>query len=283
MTRKADDVLFPADIIGTSVVNGEIRAKLGYWDGTTAESLGISQQSPVWSSFGFDSRAADPDINGACMASCTTDGDEVRVSGSRDLRMSGKLPDLKPGESRMYGYAGQWQRMHQDGRITWMTTDQDGNPDGNAIYLQLHPGYGLIFDSPWFRITAGKYGFHAIDKGSGSRFDMGSVGGLPGALAALSSYIQISTPGVLKLEGAAIALGGGTTPGAANEISVTALQTYITAVDIFAAAVGVIVASLIPASGVTAGQLTTFATALTALQTAGAAANAAVINLGKPI
>lgn len=282
MTRYADHTTAIADILGTTVVEGEVRADLGYWGGQSEDSPGIAKDAPVWTQFGFVSRPADPDEDGAAMAVYEPSGDQTRVRGTRDLRMAPKLPDLRPGEAMAFGFSGNFTRYHQDGRVTTMTTD-DTTPEGRAIFHQISPSDGLIFESPWARITAGPSGIHMLHKPSGCRFDMGSIGGLPGPLAALTAYAQLSTPGILKLEGAAVSVGGGPTPGLANEVSVIALQTYMTAVNTFAAAVGVIVAGLAPASGATAPMLATFATALTALQTAGNTAAAAVINLGKPI
>jgi hypothetical protein len=222
VTRYADHTFTSADILGTSVVNGEIRAKLGFWQGTEDESPGISQQSPVWSSFGFDSRAADPDINGACMASCTTDGDEVRVSGSRDLRMSGKLPDLQPGESRAYGYAGNFTRWSANGEIASLTSD-DGTPQGRSISERLSPEDGWVVSTPWGGISIGPYGINLVHA-SGAKVMLGSIGGLNPPLDTLSGYVRISAP-IVHVKGGAMGLG--TDGGVGNEVAVNELATFL--------------------------------------------------------
>jgi hypothetical protein len=222
MTKFADHTTFIADILSTSVVNGEIRAKLGYWDGTTAESLGISQQSPVWSSFGFDSRAADPTLNGACMASCTPDGDEVRVHNTRDLRMSGKLPDLQPGEARAYGYAGNFTRWSANGEIASCTSD-DGTPQGRSIYERLSPEDGWEVVTPWGRAGIGPYGAY-IQHAGGAKLILGSIGGLDPPLDTLSSFATL-IGGMVRLKGGAVSLGSD--GGVANETAVLLMITIL--------------------------------------------------------
>jgi hypothetical protein len=257
VTRYADHTFTTADILGTSVVNGEIRAKLGFWQGTEDESPGISQQSPVWSTFGFDSRPADPDINGACMASCTTDGDEVRVSGSRDLRMSGKLPDIAPGDSRAYGYAGNFTRWYADGEIASLTTD-DGTPQGRSISERLSPEDGWVVSTPWGSISIGPYGINLVHA-SGAKVMLGSIAGIPspgGVLDSLSGYVRISAP-LVHVKGGAIGLG--TDGGVGNEVAVNELATILSqliqAISLITSATSgaaALSSALLPASGAVA-------------------------------
>lgn len=275
-----------ADILSTEVVEGEVRAQLGYYAGPGQESPGIAASAPVWGQFGFVSRPAEPDGDGAAMAVFEVDGDQKTVTSTRDLRMAAKLPDLKPGESMCCGFAGQFIRFHQNGGLTLFTTT-DGTPDGDAIYLKLvpddgvEPSPGLVFESPWVRVMCGKLGFRVLHS-SGAELELGALGGLPAPLDALGSMAKLKA-GIVSIQGGAVSIGNPATPGLANEVSVIALQTYMAAVATYLTATNVLLTSLLPISGVTAAQLTTFATATTAFNAATVAASTAVANLGKPI
>lgn len=264
MIPWADHLTGISDILLSEIVEGEVRYNLGYFAGENTTSQGVGASSPVWPQFGFVSRPADPDEDGAAMALWIQDGDQKRVISTRDNRHTDRLPDVQPGETAVYAVPGNFVRCQIDGAITAMTTD-DNTTDGNAIYWKMSPTRGFEFSSPWARIMAGPYGISLVHS-SGARLDLGSLGGLPPPFDLLSSSATITAASISLMAGA-ISQGNPFTPGLANEIAVTALKTWVSAVSLaFTHAT--------PASGMTADNAT-IQSALTALLLV-------IDNLGKP-
>jgi hypothetical protein len=223
--------------------------------------------------YGFMGRHADPDV----------DADGVPVLGAQNLhawegntghtwpqedpRVQLNLPALQPGETCWYGPAGQFGRMHLDGRITLYTTD-DGTPTGRAIILQLRPksadptAGGLVFICPETTVKAGPCGFSAQHI-SGAKIACGSFTS-PGVPSELGSFVTLEAAKV-SINSPAVSLG--VTSGAVNEASVLALTTLLTAL-------GVVIAAAVDPTGIPTAAKTAFATALsTALPL--------LVNLGK--
>jgi hypothetical protein len=277
MIRWADHLTGICDILGSQVVDGEVRLNLGFYEGTTSD-LGIGSDCPVWSQAGLVVRPKAPDADGAAMAFYVQDGDQRRVVAIRDSRATVKLPDLQEGEMAWCGFAGQFLRFHSDGGITLFTTDDGGSVDGRSIYLKISPEDGLIFESPWCRVMAGPRGFHAIHSG-GARLDLNAISGLPAPLDTLGSTAKLSA-GVVSIEGGAVSIGQPTAPGLANEAAVAALLSVVGAIETVVAAIGVDLAAASAALGVNAG---TGAAANTAtLLPAIATFTAIAANIGKP-
>lgn len=249
-----------SDILATDSddESSETRANLGFADGTS-QAQGVGSNTPVWSQFGFTSRVADPDENGAAMALSVQLGDQHRVFATRDMRSHGKLPQLKPGESMQFGAAGQFVRCHQDGSLSLYTTD-DGTPNGRSIHLHMSPTDGFEMACPWGRFTMGPMGIHLVHY-AGGRLDIGALAGLPGILSALDSYATL-TASMANVSGNIVSLGSD--GGAANALAVQGLLTFLAALM---SAIGTITISTPGATAMApmAAALTTLTTALQGL------------------
>jgi hypothetical protein len=225
MNRFVDDLLQVCDLLSTEIVEGETRGKLGHWGGASEVSPGIAADAPMWSQFGFASRPAEPDEDGAPMVIYYLDGNQKRIVSTRDLRMAPKLPALKAGETCIFGFSGQFIRMFDDGGISIFTTD-DNTTDGRTISLSVWPDEGLVFNSPWGKVSFGPMGFH-VNHYSGGRIDLGALGGLPFPMNLLTSYFSASA-NTANLSGVVTALGSDA--GIANTTAITALLTLLTAI-----------------------------------------------------
>lgn len=205
------------DVLGSTVTEGEVRLNIG--DSTDGKGWGAN--IPLWGQHGFASRPADPSSAGNAMAIVLRDGHQQRVGWVRDNRFAPLVGTLKPGESMMFGPAGQFIRTHQDGSITLFTTD-NGNTEGRSIYLMISPSEGFSFVCPWGRWTFGPNGIHLVHS-SGARLDLGAIGGVPG-LESLGSYAKLQGA-MASVMGSVVSLG--VDGGAANVASVTSLVTIL--------------------------------------------------------
>jgi len=165
--------------------------------------------------FGLMANPPEPDANGAfsCLTLVGWDGDIPHAWLCSDPRSRVVLPILKKGETLLYGCAGNFVRMHADGRISIFTTD-DNTPNGKTISLQVKPD-GFLFSAPWGKITFDATGFHVLHS-SGAAFDLGAIGGLPAPLDAIGSYIKL-TAGMVQREATIIA--DGTAAGVAEPVA----------------------------------------------------------------
>lgn len=187
-----------------------------------------------------------------------------------DPRVVPTLPQIRPGESLWYGAAGQFGRMHADGSITFMTTDQGGSALGRNIFLRLKPtGFTLV--APWGKMTFDATGWHVLTSG-GARIDMGSIGGMPAPLDQLSTYIRMRAA-MVDIEGGVVNLGpstGNAQPSALGLQTVAHLAAIATALQAIATA-------LTAASGTTTSGVTPPAAA--AVASAVAAASVPAIDI----
>lgn len=96
--RFVDQSTSVADILASSVTDGEIRVNLGYLN----EGKGIGADSPYWGVDGFFSRPNDPNPDapdgGAAMAFYIVDGDTKRIVATRDNRFSSVSAALLQGD-----------------------------------------------------------------------------------------------------------------------------------------------------------------------------------------
>jgi hypothetical protein len=116
----------------------------------------------------------------------------------------------------------------EDGRVTLLTSD-DATTTGRTVFIEAAPD-GQRWVAPWGKVTFATDGFH-VRHYTGARIDIGGIGGsaLPGPLAALGAYASFSAP-IIRLEGAAIALGGsGPQDAVAKSTSTVAALTAISA------------------------------------------------------
>jgi len=132
------------------------------------------------------------------------------------------LPNVKEGDFVIYGQSGQFFRLHANGAVSLVATD-DATDTGRTIYLRVGKN-GLESQSPWMRLTAGKLGFNGLHTPSSSRLTFGSFGGLPPPLDALGSNVTIRADSVC-IDAAAVSIGA--TSGLVNETAVTALITLL--------------------------------------------------------
>jgi hypothetical protein len=84
-----------ADVLATSVEDGEVRANIGFSE--TGKGIGAGEPC-WWGADGFVSRPNDPDDDGACMAWFLQDGNDKRILAYRDNRYSSKVGQLEPGD-----------------------------------------------------------------------------------------------------------------------------------------------------------------------------------------
>ncbi len=213
------------DILGSDVYEGEIRVNIG---DHADQDKGFGADAALWQHFGFASRPANADTDGACMALVAVEPNAKRVIATRDNRFVSRPAILKPGETMVYGAAGQFIRCHEDGSISLFTTD-DGTADGRSIFLRVSPQDGFQVSTPWGRMSFGPNGFHVLHS-SGARIDLGAIGGVPSiGPVDIGSYAKIQAA-MCSLHGSAVSLG--TSSGGANN---EAVLTLITLLDTLAA------------------------------------------------
>jgi hypothetical protein len=151
------------------------------------------------------------------------------------------IPNRQPGEKLIYGPGNTLIRMRDDGSIFLFTRAGEPSDDEateerrQTVFARLHPG-GFEVDHPSIRVKMDGTGFHATHS-SGASVDLGSIGGLPSPLDALSSYVALRAD-ILRLEGAAIAAGptAGVGDPAAKS---TAVLAFFTALEVAVVEIGV--------------------------------------------
>jgi hypothetical protein len=94
MPRLADHLVVVQDVLGSEVVGGEVRVKVG----DKAENKGTGANCSVWGPDGFYACPNDPDDDGAAMAAWLVDGLKKRVIGMRDNRNAPKVGNMQPGD-----------------------------------------------------------------------------------------------------------------------------------------------------------------------------------------
>lgn len=192
----------------------------------------------------FDS-AVDPDGKPTEGQMCnlltaTEDGGEQHAWLAGDPRIIARLPLLKHGERIEYGSAGQFTRYHADGGISHFTTD-DGTPDGRSVYSQVRPD-GFRWVGPWGKLVFDATGFHVLTAG-GARIDLGSIGGLPAPLDALTSYAKITAAIIqqeftVAAEGSVAGIPEPIAKATSTLAALTAIQAALTAIGASLTALG---------------------------------------------
>lgn len=201
--------------------------------------------------YGFMGRQNDPDVDGSGNPIKGTtlfrwhEGSQEHVMALGDPRVIPNLPRLAPGESIQYGAQGQFTRHMADGSIAMYVSD--GGQSGHSSYAILHPTDGWEVSTPYGRMSWGPRGLHALHS-SGSRIDLGGIGGLPPPFDALASYAKIEAA-LVSIKGAVISLG--TDGGAASEGGVTMLVQYL---SYLTQAMSLITAGTTGAAALTAAQ-----------------------------
>lgn len=194
--------------------------------GLQVDTLSFGEGMPPFElhhSYGFASRPLDPESDGlGCTALYAEQGNKRYAWLAHDPRIVAKLPKLRKGESIQYGPQGQFCRMHEDGGISILTY-QSGDPNKHTIFWKLDVEEGLIFESPWGRLTFGPRGFH-VRHSSGARIDLGAIAGIAAPLDVLGSYVSISAA-IASIN--ATAVSQGTDAGLANQTAVTTLLALL--------------------------------------------------------
>lgn len=251
--------------------DGFVGVQVGVY-GTDNKSSGCPA-GEVHTPYGFYCRPLDPTIDAdgnldptkSGQALYAWQGGQLHLIPLQDPRVVPNLPPLGKGEAMLYGREGQFVKCRNGGEVSMMTTD-DATITGQSVFFQMKPT-GFTRTAPWGTERFDATGWHATTT-SGASIDIGGIGGIPG-FGTFGSYAQLQAA-MIRLNGASVSLGGGTVQDnvALSTPILAAFAAATTVID----AIGVVLASLVPVSGVTAPQLATFATALSAYNAAIAAA-----------
>ncbi len=213
LLRIGIDILSTALGSNTDPDTGETTGTLIAQTGNVVAGTTDDANAEWWQSVGFASRPPNPTAGkAACQGiAIRGDGDHDIVICSRDTRTNNIYGNLGPGETCVSasGVDGQAQAavmLKGDGSVTLYTTD-DNTPSGQAIFAMLHPTKGFMIVAPWGTLTFDQVGLR-VKHQSGFGINGGSVGGLPGPFAALSSYLTM-TAASCSLNGSQVYLGGG--------------------------------------------------------------------------
>lgn len=180
--------------------------------------------------------------------------------GLRNERSSDAYAALAEGDTALHATGPKHGAMvlaRENGRVTLLTSD-DATIQGRTVFIEVDP-VGHRFVGPWGKVTFAQDGFH-VRHYTGARIDLGGIGGsaLPGPLAALGGYVSLSAP-IIRLEGAAIALGGIGVPD--NVAKSTPLTEALIALNVALAAI----AAALPGLATTPAGATAASTASTAI------------------
>jgi hypothetical protein len=228
------DVFFAGlDVLSVALdeATNVLTAMLG--DGQSTSGAVDSPKAEIWFPIGFAAVPAPPTPGKPSAQACgIRQGDVDIVLGFRDARNASRTNNLKPGDSMLYSTVSAAKvGALADGTVAMFTTD-DGTPTGKATWFTLGPD-GFHFLAPWGQFDFDVSGWRVRHAG-GFTLQAGGIGGLPGPLAALASYFNVSAS-MQKYQGALVLLGNGpvynpavwvaaenplTTPG--NSVGITA-------------------------------------------------------------
>jgi hypothetical protein len=148
MPREADSLLVSADVLASDTANGEVRCKLG----DAIAGRGYSADVPMYCSHGFVGVPDAPDTDGsACQAYYAQDGNEQKIVGTRDNRLTDKVGELEEGDRAIVnkGEARLLLKKKLDLAALLTTSKKTGNTmlivvDGSAGEIQLVNGDTVI-------------------------------------------------------------------------------------------------------------------------------------------
>lgn len=237
------------------------------------------------SPYGIYGRPPDPEVAGPDVVFGAgvlelKDGDESYAFALHDPRLIPGFPQLKKGETVVYGPAFNFTRYHADGRISTMCTS-DLTADGQMVAYEQGPD-GWTWNAPWGIQRNDATGFH-YRHASGARFDVGGISGVPAPLGAASSYWKLEAF-LVSIKGVTVQLGTGAyEPAAKALVTLSVLAAQAAADTAQAAANAAVAAALsalgaIPANAAASGPCAAAATALgvaTAAQSSAVSAIAA--------
>lgn len=213
------DFITTSDVLLSEVDDAdEARLNLGDLQSGT----GFGQNTAMWMSEGYLARPNDPSDGGCAQALFIQEGDTKRAVGFRDPRFAKFAGNLAEGDRAIVtDGAPRIVVKKATGAVALITSD-DGTTDGRTIYTRVFKdGWEAVGPHASIKVTSD--GIHMKHSG-GARISMGSIGGLPAPLDALSSYVKIEAA-MISIKTAALSLGSD--GGAANDAATTALWGFL--------------------------------------------------------
>lgn len=187
----------------------------------------------------IDPASGQPIPSKACRVLTMYEGGVLHSMPLDDPRVVAALPAINAGETILYGDFGNFFRLHADGSCSIATTDKGGNPTGRTVALRVTPTE-KTFDSPWGQERFDQSAWKMVHTPSGARITAGGIGGLPGPLGQLSSYIRMQAA-LIEINATALTLG----PSGGIAQNVVQAQAFYSEVLVpIAAALGGIAAAL---------------------------------------
>ena len=123
-----------------------------------------------------------------------------------DPRLVAMLPTVEKGDTMLFSGCGSFVRLvgsgPNAGRITHYTTTT-GTTSGAMVYEGIWPDR-FTRVAPWMKEQGDANGYELV--AGGCRFDMMSIGGIPGA-AGLGATIGLTSPGNIALDAPSVQLG----------------------------------------------------------------------------
>jgi hypothetical protein len=211
------DVGVDVMIATVDAVTGILTAQIG----DASKGIADSSSAEIWQTWGFASMPSPPTPGSTgAQALVMKRGVLDILFAGRDARAGQIYGNMKAGEACVFatGADGKAQGrvlLKQDGSITLYTTDTNA-AGGNAVFLRVSPTNGLEFVSPWGKLSLGPNGYHCT--AGAAHVSMGSVSGLPGAMAALGSYYTVIAAAV-TLDSPALFLGSSISPLGYNPVA----------------------------------------------------------------
>lgn len=200
-------------------------------------------------------------------------GGQAHAFALEDPRVVPLLPIARPGETILYGAAGNFGRFHQDGSITLMTTDAGGASSGQSLFWKLSPTqFSRV--APWGRETWNQ-SYYRLVLAAGASLTLGAIGGLQAPLDSVKCYVRLQAD-MIELSAQMVTIGaqGGGVPS--NAVKADPLLAVLGQINASLQAIALALASASPTSGITPAQTATV-TAAVAQATAGVAAAATLI------
>jgi hypothetical protein len=202
-------------------------------------------------------------------------GGQAHAFALEDPRVVPLLPTAKPGETIVYGAAGQFTRYHADGSITHMTSDAGGAASGQSLFWKLEPTQFLRI-APWGTETWNQ-SVYRLKTAAGASLTLGAIGGLPAPLDAVSSYVRIEAS-MIELSAQMVTIGaaGGVNASSppSNACKTDPLLVVLGNLTTSLQAVALALASASPTSGITPAQTAAVTAAVASLTAAVVAAPA---------
>ena len=185
--------------------------------------------------YGLISRPRDPDVdaNGKNPVGCTVlygwEGDRGHAWFMSDPRVARRLPlNVEPGGTMLFSHRDDGQlsilRLRgTDGGFSVFVPGKNGTKQGS--YISIDSEDEIDLSSPWSRAQVGKNGL-ILSHISGASISMGSIGGLPSPLDALTSFVDIAAAAV-SISASVVNIG--TDGGAASQTAIEALILFLNA------------------------------------------------------